>query len=124
VTGIMGKGTANDGFALRPPSASPTVRRKPASGSVTRSDLVQAIAADMGLPTARAIEAVDAVLFAIEQGLHQGKEVRLAGFGTFAVSARKATTGRNPRTGERIAVGATTSVRFRPGKALRDAVSG
>ena len=65
----------------------------------------------------------DAVLSAIEGGLRQGRDVRLAGFGTFAPSVRKATTGRNPRTGARIAVGATCSVRFRPGKALREAVS-
>ena len=102
----------------------PPGRRRVASQSVNRSDLVYAVAADMDLPMTRAAEAVNAVLSAIEQGLHRGQEVRLAGFGTFSVSARKATTGRNPRTGERIAVGATTSVRFRPGKALRDAVSG
>lgn len=118
-----GRGMADDGFALMLP-VPPPGRRRVASQPVNRSDLVYAVAADMDLPMTRAAEAVNAVLSAIEQGLHRGQEVRLAGFGTFSVSARKATTGRNPRTGERIAVGATTSVRFRPGKALRDAVSG
>ena len=91
---------------------------------MSRADLVQAVAADMDVAQGRATEAVDAVLHAIERGLSQGQEVRLAGFGTFAVSTRKATTGRNPRTGEVIAVPQTRSVRFRPGKPLRDAVSG
>lgn len=91
---------------------------------MTRTDLVHAVAGELDLPLSRAGEAVDAVLHVIERGLQDGQEVRLAGFGTFAVSTRKATTGRNPRTGEVIAVPSTRSVRFRPGKPLRDAVSG
>lgn len=91
---------------------------------MTRTDLVHAVAGELDLSIGRAGEAVDAVLHVIERGLQDGHEVRLAGFGTFAVSTRKATTGRNPRTGEVIAVPSTRSVRFRPGKPLRDAVSG
>lgn len=87
-------------------------------------DLVHAVAGELDVAINRAGNAVDAVLHAIERGLQDGQEVRLAGFGTFAVSTRKATTGRNPRTGEVIAVPSTRSVRFRPGKPLRDAVSG
>jgi len=92
--------------------------------SMTRTDLVHAVAGELDVAISRAGEAVDAVLHAIERGLQDGQEVRLAGFGTFAVSTRKATTGRNPRTGEVIAVPSTRSVKFRPGKPLRDAVSG
>lgn len=114
---------ANDGSAMTPPAARPQPRRRLGARSITRTDLVHMVAADMDVATGRAAEAVDAVLHAIERGLHEGQEVRLTGFGTFAVSARKATTGRNPRTGEVIAVAATRSVRFRPGKPLRDAVS-
>ena len=105
---------ANDGIAMTLPA---TAR------AMSRVELVHAVAADMDVAIGKANEAVDAVLSAIEGGLRQGRDVRLAGFGTFAPSVRKATTGRNPRTGARIAVGATCSVRFRPGKALREAVS-
>jgi DNA-binding protein HU-beta len=49
--------------------------------------------------------------------------VRLVGFGTFVTATRKAAKGRNPRTGEEIDIPASTSVRFKPGKALKDAVS-
>ena len=115
---------AHDGFAMTPPEARVPSRRRPGLPSMTRMDLVHVIAGDLDLPAGRAGDAVDAVLRAIERGLREGQEVRLAGFGTFAVSTRKATAGRHPRTGAVIAVPATRSVRFRPGKPLRDAVSG
>ncbi len=54
--------------------------------------------------------------------LKSGQEVRLTGFGSFSTSVRKASTGRNPRTGEALQIAASTSVRFKPGKALKDAV--
>jgi DNA-binding protein HU-beta len=49
--------------------------------------------------------------------------VRLVGFGSFVTSQRAATTGRNPRTGEEIKIDASTSVRFKAGKSLKDAVN-
>jgi len=115
---------ANDGFTTTLPGFHSMGRRRPGPSSMTRTDLVHTVAGDLDLATSRAAETVDAVLQAIERGLREGQEVRLAGFGTFAVSTRKATTGRHPRTGAAIAVPATRSVRFRPGKPLRDAVSG
>ena len=65
---------------------------------------------------------MDAVFAAISNALKQGQEVRLTGFGTFATSVRKATTGRNPRTGEQLAIGESTSVRFKAGRALKDSL--
>ena len=115
---------AHDGFVELPPATRSRSGRRPGTSSVTRTDLVHAVAGELDVAINRAGEAVDAVLHAIERGLRNGQEVRLAGFGTFAVSTRKATTGRNPRTGEVIAVPSTRSVKFRPGKPLRDAVSG
>jgi DNA-binding protein HU-beta len=49
--------------------------------------------------------------------------VTLVGFGTFAVTARAARTGRNPRTGEAIKIKKAKVPKFRPGKALKDAVN-
>ena len=90
--------------------------------AMNRVDLISAVAAEVELPKNKAGDAVDAVFGAIQAALKQGQEVRLAGFGTFATANRKATTGRNPRTGEQIQIGESTSVRFKPGKALKDAV--
>ena len=90
--------------------------------AMNRVDLISAVAAEVDLPKNKAGEAVDAVFGAIQAALKQGQEVRLAGFGTFATANRKATTGRNPRTGEQIQIGESTSVRFKAGKSLKDAV--
>jgi DNA-binding protein HU-beta len=54
--------------------------------------------------------------------LKRGDEVRLVGFGNFSVTRRKASTGRNPRTGEPMQIKASSQPKFRPGKVLKDAV--
>ena len=54
---------------------------------------------------------------------HSGDTVSVAGFGTFSVSARAARSGRNPRTGETIAIPASKSPKFKAGKGLKDAVN-
>ena len=59
---------------------------------------------------------VDAVFSAIETALKAKQEVGLTGFGSFVVAERKATKGRNPRTGAEIDIPASSSVRFKPGK--------
>jgi DNA-binding protein HU-beta len=86
-------------------------------------DLIAAVAEQTDLSRAKAGEVVDAIFAQIEQALRKKQEVRLVGFGTFATSKRKAGTGRNPRTGEEIEIAASTSVRFKPGKGLKDAVN-
>ncbi|BBC79060.1 HU family DNA-binding protein [Acetobacter orientalis] len=90
---------------------------------LNKQELVSAVADKVALPKAKAGEVVDAVFGAIEEALSRGQEVRLVGFGTFVTASRKAAKGRNPRTGEEIDIPASTSVRFKPGKALKDAVS-
>ena len=86
-------------------------------------DLIAVVADQTDLPRAKAAEVVDSVFNAIEKALKEKQEIRLVGFGTFATAERKASTGRNPRTGEEMAIPASTSIRFKPGKALRDAVN-
>jgi DNA-binding protein HU-beta len=86
-------------------------------------DLITAVAEETELPRAKAAEAVDAVFGAIEKALKSSQEVRLVGFGTFVTAKRKAATGRNPRTGEQMEIPASVSVRFKPGKGLREAVN-
>jgi DNA-binding protein HU-beta len=86
-------------------------------------DLIAAVADTSDLPKAKAAEVVDAVFAAIEGALKKKEEVRLVGFGSFVAASRKETTGRNPRTGVEIKIPASTSVRFKAGKALKDAVN-
>ena len=70
-----------------------------------------------------AAKAVDGVFEAISGALSGGGEVRIVGFGTFSVASRKATTGRNPRTGETIQIAASKQPKFKAGKGLKDAVN-
>lgn len=93
---------------------------------MNKSELVQALAKETDTTKADAQRTIDA-LFNTDNGilsraLKQGDRVQVTGFGTFETRKRKARTGRNPRTGEEIKIGATTSPTFRPGKALKDAV--
>ena len=90
---------------------------------MNKNDLVAAVASSTGLSKADSAKAVDGVVASITSSLSGGTEVRLVGFGTFSVSHRKATMGRNPRTGERIQIAATIVPKFKSGKALKAAVN-
>lgn len=90
---------------------------------MNKNDLVGQVAQDAGLSKVDAARAVDSVFDNIAGSLRNKGEVRLVGFGTFSVSHRKATTGRNPRTGETIQISASNQPKFKAGKALKDAVN-
>lgn len=90
---------------------------------VNKQDLINEVAKVADLPKNKAQEAVEAIFESIKLTLKSGGEVRLVGFGTFTVSARAATTGRNPRTGEAIKIPASKQPKFKAGKELKDAVN-
>ena len=90
---------------------------------MNKNDLIAAVASRTGLSKTDTAKAVDAITSSITSALQSGSEVRLVGFGTFRVSHRNATTGRNPRSGERIQIAATNVPRFKSGKALKAAVN-
>jgi DNA-binding protein HU-beta len=90
---------------------------------LNKNDLVAAVAGSTGLSKADAAKAVDGVVDAITASLSNKQEVRLVGFGTFSVAHRKASTGRNPRTGEAIQIKASNQPKFKAGKALKTAVN-
>ena len=90
---------------------------------MNKNDLVAAVAGGADLSKADAAKAVDAVFDSITGSLSGGGEVRLVGFGTFSVANRKASTGRNPRTGEAIQIPASKQPKFKAGKGLKDAVN-
>ena len=100
-----------------------TQTQTPWGFSVNKQDLINEVAKVADLPKNKAQEAVEAIFESIKLTLKTGGEVRLVGFGTFTVSARAATTGRNPRTGEAIAIPASKQPKFKAGKQLKDAVN-
>ena len=90
---------------------------------MNKQDLVAHVADAAGLSKADATKAVDSVIDGITDSLKRGNEVRLVGFGTFAVAQRAASRGRNPRTGEPINIPASKQPKFKASKALKDAVN-
>jgi len=90
---------------------------------VNKNELIADVAARSGLSKSDAGKAVDGIVAAVEAALKSGDEVRIVGFGTFSVSARAATTGRNPRTGETISIPASKQPKFKAGAPLKQAVN-
>jgi DNA-binding protein HU-beta len=90
---------------------------------VNKSDLIDHIAADADISKAAATRALESTIEAITASLKKGDAVSLVGFGTFEVSKRAERNGRNPATGAAIKIKASTVPKFRPGKALKDALN-
>ena len=90
---------------------------------MNKSELIEVIAKQSEISKAAAGRALDAAIVAIKQSLKKGNDVTLVGFGTFSVGKRAARSGRNPRTGAAIKIKAVKVPKFRPGKALKDAVN-
>ncbi len=90
---------------------------------MTRSDLVDALAARFAQLGQRDAElAVKAILESMADALVHGQRIEIRGFGSFSVSHRPARLGRNPRSGEQVAVPEKRVPHFKPGKALREQV--
>lgn len=95
---------------------------------MNKNEFIAAVAdskslAKLDLSKAAVATILDAVLDTIEGALKKGDEVRLVGFGNFYTSKRAASKGRNPRTGEAIAIKASKQPKFRAGKQLKDSVN-
>lgn len=90
---------------------------------MNKAELVADVAERMGEPKMKAEEAVNAVFEALTAALKRGDEVRLPAFGVFVVSESAARKARNPQTGEEVQVPAGKRARFRPGKALKEALN-
>ena len=91
---------------------------------MNKATLIDKIANDAGITKNAAATAVDSLIDGITRALKKNQRVTLVGFGTFAVSKRKARTGRNPQTGETIKIKAKKAARFKPGKQLEVALNG
>ncbi len=90
---------------------------------MNKGDLIDRVSGDAGISKAQADRAIDSVLGGITDSLRKGERVTLVGFGTFAISQRKARKGTNPQTNETIKIPATKSVRFSSGKKLKEVIN-
>ncbi len=90
---------------------------------MNKTELIEHIATQADISKAAANRAMEAVIDAVKTTLKKGNDVSLVGFGTFAVTKRAARVGRNPRTGAAIKIKAAKIPKFRPGKALKDALN-
>ncbi len=90
---------------------------------MNKTELIDFIAEEADLSKASAGRALDAMIDGVTNTLKTGDTVTIVGFGTFAVGARAARTGRNPQTGATIKIKAAKVPKFRPGKALKDALN-
>ena len=90
---------------------------------MNKNDLVSKVSDETGLSKTDSAKAVDSVIETITSELKSGGDVRLVGFGTFLVTKRKATTGRNPQTGAEIQIPAANVPKFRAGKSLKESLN-
>jgi DNA-binding protein HU-beta len=85
-----------------------------------KSDIVDRVAELTDVPRVKAAEAVDTIIEAMKNALCAGKRIELRGFGVFQVRDRKKGVGRNPKTGVEVAITPGKTVRFKPGKDLKN----
>lgn len=93
---------------------------------MNKTDLIDSLSHRAGISKAASQRCVDA-LFGTPEGiiaraLQRHDKVQVTGFGTFEIRRRKARSGRNPRTGEPIRIGSSTTANFRAGKGLKDSL--
>ena len=90
---------------------------------MNKGDIVERVADEAGVGKQAAEAAVGAVFASIVEALAHGENVAVVGFGRFARTERPAREGRNPRTGDRIAIAPSSGVSFKASKALKDALN-
>ncbi len=90
---------------------------------MTKEGLVEVVQKTADLSKKQSQEIVNAIFEEITKKLSKGEEVAIAGFGSFKTAKRAARMGVNPKTGEKIKIAAKTVAKFRPAKALKDAVA-
>jgi DNA-binding protein HU-beta len=89
-----------------------------------KAELINAVVDEVeGLTKRQATAAVEAVFKAITEAVKAGESAKVPGFGSFNLSERAARKGRNPATGQAINIKASKSVRFKPGKELKESVN-
>ncbi len=90
---------------------------------MNKSELVAALAAQSGASKKDAEAVLNAFVDVVGDTLKKGDKISLVGFGTFEARKRAAREGKNPQTGAKIKIAATTVPAFKAGKALKDKVA-
>lgn len=89
---------------------------------MTKEEMIAHMAEASGITKRQATTALEAFMEGVTKQLRKNEKISFAGFGTFAVTQRKARTGRNPQTGESISIPATKVPVFKAGKNLKEAI--
>lgn len=89
-----------------------------------KTELIEVMSQLMGTNKKEAEKALNAFVEAVKNAVIEGDRVHLVGFGTFEVTERAERMGRNPKTGESLLIPQSKSLKFKPAKALKDAVNG
>jgi DNA-binding protein HU-beta len=87
---------------------------------MVKADLINLITEVSSIPRAKASLAVETIFESMKEALREGKRIELRGFGVFEVRNRKQGIGRNPKTGVEVPISPGKTVRFKPGKDLRE----
>jgi len=90
---------------------------------MTKAEIAERVAEKTDLPKKESAEIVELVFETIKAALAAGDDIKIAGFGNFAVKERKERTGRNPQTGKELLIAAQRAVGFKPGLALKKLVN-
>lgn len=85
-----------------------------------KADIIDRVARNADITKVKAVVAVEAVLDAMKASMQRGERIELRGFGVFQVKPRKKGIGRNPRTGLEVLIPPGKTIRFKPGKNLRN----
>ena len=91
---------------------------------MNKQGLIEAVAEKTGDSKAEIGAVIDAFIETVTRAVSDGQTIQLIGFGSFSTGNRAARTGRNPSTGEEIAIAAAKTVKFTAGKAFKDTVNG
>ncbi|HCH24879.1 MAG TPA: integration host factor subunit alpha [Oceanospirillaceae bacterium] len=91
-------------------------------GSLTKADMAERLSIDHNLSKREAKDLVEAFFDEIAERLVNNEQVKLSGFGNFDLRDKRSRPGRNPKTGEEVAISARRVVTFRPGQKLKDRV--
>lgn len=87
---------------------------------MVKADIINRVAKEARISKVKAVEAVEAVFSAMKTAMTKGERIELRGFGVFQVKPRKQGVGRNPRTGREVQIPPGHTIRFKPGKNLRN----
>ena len=91
-------------------------------GSLTKADMAERLSSEQNLSKRDAKDMVEAFFEEVSASLINNQQVKLSGFGNFDLRDKRSRPGRNPKTGEEVAISARRVVTFRPGQKLKDRV--